>query len=216
MLFINHLFDLIFPSRCVFCGGQEISSPLCNACAENILLAPVRSMKLVEFNDLDGVIVACINNPRLRVAVHALKYRMYKNVAEVLGKKLSQALSNQIVFSEFILMPVPLYFLRRWWRGFNQAEALAKVVNKNTFIPLASDVIKRCRHTISQVGLGRAERLKNLQHAFIVTNENHLIGKNILLIDDILTTGATLGECAKVLKKAGAQKVIGLVLSHGV
>lgn len=112
------------------------------------------------------------------------------------------------------LVPVPLYFLRRINRRFNQAEELSKKLSKKTQIPVL-DCLKRIKNTNKQTLLTRSERLKNPLNAFAIKDDADVKGMRLLLIDDVLTTGATADACAKVLKKAGAAEVCALTIARG-
>ena len=118
-------------------------------------------------------------------------------------------------FSEYsLLLPVPLHIKRLRDRGFNQSLLLAKEMGKKYKLPVNFSLLKRCKFTLTQTGLNKAEREKNIKGAFVVTDKKKVAGENIILIDDVYTTGATINECAKVLLKAGAQKVAVLTLSR--
>jgi ComF family protein len=111
-----------------------------------------------------------------------------------------------------LAVPVPLYSAKEKQRGFNQAELIFKNFLQAADIPLTRQLV-RLRATVSMYQLSEQERRQNLQNAFAVTAAKAVTGKNILLVDDILTTGATLHECAKVLKAAGAGTIYALVLA---
>jgi ComF family protein len=107
------------------------------------------------------------------------------------------------------VVPVPLYRAKRRERGFNQAELLARSALKraSSQYELRTDVLERTRATVSQIGLTQRQRVENLRGAFHVTHLNRVEGRTVLLIDDVLTTGTTASECARILCKAGAEKV---------
>lgn len=153
-----------------------------------------------------------------------LKYRNKKGIADVLAKaaydRLLEELSDLAVFENFnnpILIPIPLYKKRLKKRGYNQAELLAREITKRSdnVFALATNVLHKIRETKSQVEIrDKKERLKNLRGAFAVKNPETIHGRNIILIDDVTTTGTTLNEAKKVLEKAGARKVIGVTVAH--
>jgi ComF family protein len=113
-----------------------------------------------------------------------------------------------------ILIPVPLYRWRRWRRGFNQAEALAKELSHLSGTPWSNKVLRRTRPTRPQVGLSQRERRLNLAGAFAVSSPRLVSGRRVLLVDDVMTTGATLDACARALKSAGATWVAGLTAAR--
>ncbi len=114
-----------------------------------------------------------------------------------------------------IISPIPLHFRRKLGRKYNQAGLLAKNIAKARNIDYQPLLLKRVRHTKSQTRLNRENRQKNVENAFAATHGS-LKGKTILLVDDVMTTGATMNECAKVLRKAGAHKVYGIVFARVV
>jgi ComF family protein len=126
---------------------------------------------------------------------------------------LLRAGSEMIAQADFIV-PVPLHRWRLWARRFNQSAILAQALAKKCGKAYLPDGLLRVRHTVQQKGLSRKERAKNVRNAFAVNKKHALKGKNILLIDDVFTSGATLNECARALKKAGAQKVFVLTIAR--
>jgi ComF family protein len=109
-----------------------------------------------------------------------------------------------------LVVTVPLHRSKRRERGFNQAELIARAALKNKGLPyeLDADVLERTRPTVSQIGLTRSQRVENIRGAFRVRHLNQVVGRSIVLVDDVLTTGTTASECARVLRKAGAEKVL--------
>jgi ComF family protein len=120
-----------------------------------------------------------------------------------------------IDFTDYsLIIPVPLHIKRLRERGFNQSLVLARAVEHKRQIPVNFSVLKRHKFTLTQTGSNRNERKENIKGAFEVTDKKKIDGKNIILIDDVYTTGATINECAKTLIKAGAQKVAVLTLAR--
>lgn len=113
-----------------------------------------------------------------------------------------------------LVLPVPLHKKRLRHRGFNQSALLARHVAKRISIPLITDCLVRVKDTVPQVGLHAKERKKNIKNAFEVRNKC-IEAKRLMLIDDVFTTGATVRECSKVLKKAGAKDIYVVTLAHG-
>ena len=146
----------------------------------------------------------------LRGVIHLLKYDNVLPAAPVLGEKLAEAIAQLRLASDEtpLLVPVPLHKTKRRERGFNQAERIARAAVKRLpqHVEVAS-VLKRQRHTRSQVGLTREERIANLRDAFRVFAPGRVKGRTVIVADDVMTTGTTVSECARVLKKAGAERV---------
>jgi ComF family protein len=128
----------------------------------------------------------------------------------VLGKILAAAIAKLEIARPLLIIPVPLHSSKRRQRRFNQAELIARAAVKRMATPgaeLATHVLVRQRPTVSQIGLTRPQRAENIRGAFRVEHREKIAGRSILLVDDVLTTGTTASECARVLRKAGAEKV---------
>ncbi|MEZ5786005.1 MAG: ComF family protein [Xanthobacteraceae bacterium] len=149
-----------------------------------------------------------------RALVHALKYGDGLDLAPLLGRWMSEA-GRDLLADANAVIPVPLHWRRRWARRFNQATALAKIVSQRSGVPLVNGALRRVRATAQQVGLARSERARNVQAAFRVAEQGAgmIRGKRIVLIDDVLTSGATADTCARVLLRRGALSVDVLVFA---
>ena len=146
----------------------------------------------------------------LRELVHLLKYDQVVPAAGVLGGMLAGAIAKLGLPEPVLMIPVPLHPLKRRQRRFNQAELIARAAIKRLALPgaeLATNVLLRRRATVSQIGLTRPQRAENIRGAFRVAHPEKIAGRGILLVDDVLTTGITASECARVLRKAGAGRV---------
>jgi ComF family protein len=149
----------------------------------------------------------------LRELIHLLKYNRVRPAANVLGQMLAEAIAAlEPGFEQpaVLVIPVPLYRGKRHQRGFNQAELIARAAlkaQKNDRLELANTVLRRTRETGSQIGLSIQERRENLRGAFAVPRAAEVAGREVLLVDDVYTTGATMSECAHVLQRAGAAQV---------
>lgn len=148
----------------------------------------------------------------LRRLIHLLKYDKMSPLARPLAERMAARLPE--VGTADILVPVPLYRWRRWRRGFNQAEVLAKELARLSGTPWSRKILRRTRPTRPQVGLSHRERRLNLAGAFAVSSPGVLNGRRVLLVDDVMTTGATLDACARALKSAGAAWVAGLTAAR--
>jgi ComF family protein len=155
----------------------------------------------------------------LRDLIHLLKYQRVQSVAPCLAKLLQHALTGLEIPQDTVVIPVPLFKGKRRTRGFNQAEQIAKAFVshwKGSRIQLDTASLVRIRETASQTGLTRHQRRANLRGAFAVTRPDRLMGRTILLVDDVLTTGTTAAECARVLSRAGAGKVMVATVARAI
>ena len=150
----------------------------------------------------------------LRELIHLLKYNQVRTAANVLGRMLAEAIEDlQPLFAgeEIVVVPVPLHAGKLRQRGFNQSELITRAALKLTPAPtrfqLNPAVLERQRETKSQIGLSRHQRRENIRGAFVVAKPAELDGREILLVDDVFTTGTTVSECARILRRAGAAKV---------
>ncbi len=150
----------------------------------------------------------------LREAIHRFKYRPCK----ALGRPLAAWITKNIrpVSGVDCIMPVPLHISRLRQRGFNQALIIAQELSKTFSIPLSYYNLSRVRPTRPQVELTGEERIKNVSGAFALRRPDEIRGRDVLLVDDVHTTGATMNECASVLKDAGASRVTALTIARAI
>jgi competence protein ComFC len=147
----------------------------------------------------------------LRQLIHLFKYGRVRTLAGPLGKLLARALPRERAFD--VIVPMPLYWRKRWQRGFNQSELLAREIGRRTNTPI-ENTLRRVRNTVAQTGLTSAKRRLNVSGAFRAKKNSALDGRRVLLIDDVMTTGATAASCARALARAGARQVTLLTLAR--
>ena len=159
-------------------------------------------VKAVAYGSYDG---------GLRELIHLLKYEQVRPAAVVLGRMLAEAVSGMESGStSLVVVPVPLHARKLRQRGFNQSELIAQHAVRlgvGSGRALNSRVLQRRRETQSQIGLTRHQRRENLRGAFAVSRPEEIAGREILLVDDVFTTGTTVSECARVLLRAGASEI---------
>ncbi|MDD5567204.1 MAG: ComF family protein [Patescibacteria group bacterium] len=226
------VFNLIFPVKCLGgCGRYDTwLCPQCSKRLETTLQPECPICRIPQFNNhvcsacrtqtpLSGLIVLTdYQIPLIQKIVHTLKYQFVTDLGEIMGKMLARKIKSeftgQIQHIKPIIMPVPLHWRRKNERGFNQAKCLAVSIASVLDWPIKADILIRKAYTRPQARLSRAERLINLKSAFELKRGVVLSGQKVIIIDDVATTTATLNECAKVLKLAGAKEVWGAVLAR--
>jgi len=150
-----------------------------------------------------------------RALVHRLKYSDRLDLAPMMGRWMSQA-GRDVLAEADALVPVPLHWRRLWARRFNQSAMLAATVSAESGVPIAAMALRRVKATVQQVGLTRTERAANVQGAFRVPEQGKtaVAGRRLVLIDDVLTSGATVEGCARALLRAGAASVDVLIFAR--
>ena len=231
----NALLELLYPSHCFGCGQAVEGRALCRACEDQVhrIGAPCcvtcsrpfpgsvevvpRCPNCEEQTFAFGSAVAVVRAEGLaRELIHRFKYQRQFHLRRVLGEWLLAGFSDPRLQAEPVdaMVPVPLHPARLRERGYNQAEALALAVSKRLGVPV-QDCLKRTRYTLTQTQFDRDQRRRNLREAFALRKRTTVIGKRLLLIDDVLTTGSTLHECAAVLLDRGAHSVRALTVARG-
>lgn len=231
----NYGLDLLFPSRCIICN--KYGSLLCFECSSEIELSKTslcpgcgkitkkcqycQNCKQRMKTSLSSVYVSTsYNSPVVKKMIADFKYIGITGLSSICGELIYQRVKEACpsaggLNDSFVVVPVPLNHFKLNRRGFNQAELLARYLSKRLGIP-GGQALKRVKNTQNQVGLLREARLLNLSGAFECVDQELIFGKNIILVDDVLTTGATLSECAKILRAAGAKKIIGAVVARNI
>ena len=148
----------------------------------------------------------------LRESIHLLKYSGMRPLARPLGRRLAALLADSGPVD--LIVPVPLHQQRQRSRGFNQSELLAAELSKCTGVPVDCSVLRRVRVTETQTGLSHRERRLNLLDAFRVARPEGVSGRRVALLDDVVTTGATANECARVLRDHGAARVYAVAFAR--
>lgn len=204
----SEFIDLVFPPRCLGCG--RVDTTWCNRCQQRLETTPLQLYTREVFDSLRTA-ASGEHTDILQSAVQALKYAHAQQVAAALGTRLAVVLA-QVSWPVDMLVPVPLHADRLRMRGYNQAGLIAEALASQTGLPLVPDALRRERATRSQVGLSRAERLTNMVDAFHA-EPSQVTGQRVVIVDDVLTTGATLLACAQVMQAAGALSVYGLTVT---
>lgn len=207
------ILDILFPAFCIGC--QKEAHFLCADCREKIIIQRVPS--LLHPRAVHTVHAACAySQPLVSTLIKQLKYNGIKeNALHCAELIISHLLLTGFTAPEnAVVVPVPLSRRRLAQRGFNQSALVALHIAYALSLPCAQNALTRIRHTAPQTEKKeRKDRIENVKGAFACAALHTVKGKNIILIDDVITTGATMSECAKALKSAGAKKVIALVVA---
>jgi ComF family protein len=219
------LSDLLFPPRCAACGRAAgwfcrecqksidfVEPPFCPLCGRSTPSAELCRFCRVNPLEIYGIRSVGYLEGALRTAIHRFKYSNLRALSKPLGRLASENLARYDLPIDTVV-PVPLHTSRLRQRGYNQAELLAREMAKVTGLDIASGSLRRVRSTVPQVGLTAIERRKNVSRAFECTPST-LVGRRVLLLDDVCTTGATLEACSIALRAAGVDKVWGYTLAR--
>ena len=220
--------SLLYPPVCTLCGGKTrageylcerceakatpIVAPFCQQCSEPFEGAIATAFTCANCTHhtiyFDAAVAAYRGRGIVRQIIHDFKYGRQIHLRHLVARWLYAALDDERLRGrEFdMIVPVPLHPARQRERGFNQANLLAELLTAQISIP-SKPVLKRVRYTTTQTALDRAERMENLHNAFRLRRNANVRGLRVLLIDDVLTTGSTLSECARILKRSGAISV---------
>ena len=228
----NFLLEIFFPKFCFRC--QREGNYLCQDCiatldvlentfclCENPSRLPLAGKcRNCAGNHLDGLYFAASYKSNLiKTLIHQFKYEPYiKDLSSSLALLIIthfNLIQKEFPPESYILIPVPLSRKKLKKRGYNQSEEIAKELSENLKIPLITDCLIKEKETPPQMELPKEERLKNIKGAFSVLHQEKIKDKKILLVDDVYTTGATMEECAKILKKSGASEIWGVAVARG-
>ncbi len=218
--------DFFLPRLCLFCGGvvaAEAKAAVCTDCEGKIewVESPVCPCCGLVFPTREGedrlcgpcqtdpppfarARAAAVYEGPVATAIKRFKFARQMAYLPVLQHWLQQSRCQELVEEADLLIPVPLHRRRLQYRGFNQALLLARAFPDAN---VDREMLARVRHTVPQIGLNPKERRDNVHRAFAVPRPQEVKGKNVLLVDDLFTTGATVRECARVLRRAGARRV---------
>lgn len=188
---------------CPVCHQENLDGSCCDWCKDKTVVDKHVAVLLYREENLIGKIM------------HSFKYQYTEDISSVFESLIKDFFGHYNIEIDYIV-PVPLHKRRYVERGFNQAEKIAEIVSKELNKPL-QNILRRKRHTKQQAKLSRNDRLENLKGAFELDNKANVDLKNkvVLLVDDVFTTGSTMGECALVLKNSGVREVVGFSVARG-
>ncbi len=229
----NFLLDLLFPCFCVSCGKE--GEYICKDCLSTIEILEYQFCPVCEKRVIDGktckncqqktklnglFIAVAYKNQLVKKLINQFKYKPYlKELCPILCFLIITHFSlignnTMDILKQGILIPVPLHKKRQKERGFNQAEEIAKHLSVKLNLAFCNNVLIKIKSTSAQVGLSSEQRKKNIKGTFVCEKDDRIKGKKILLVDDVYTTGATMEECAEILKQAGVREVWGIAVAR--
>ncbi|TSA29256.1 MAG: ComF family protein [Ignavibacteriales bacterium] len=218
MKFLTDISDFFLPRFCPSCKYKLTSTEVvvCNSCLSKIKHADSERIE-IEFTRkfknekiIKGFTSLFVfeKDKELQDIIHDLKYNGKFSIGIFLGKLLAAAVNDKIQEWKIdLIVPIPLHHLKRAERGYNQSDFIAKGMKKILLVPVKSRLIKRVRFTETQTTMNLVERKENMKDAFALRRNKLLLNKNVLLIDDVITTGATTSECGRILLECGAANV---------
>ena len=200
-ILINKILDFIYPNKCIFCEeiipmGEE--KDICKYCHLDINFI---------CNDKEPNLAVFYYDDITRFSILRLKYYNQKQYAKVFAKMMYNKLCNIDMEKYDYIISVPMYLKKKKKRGYDQAEIIGIELSKLTNIPFEKDNLIRTKNTLAQSKVSFEDRYENVKNVFSVLNRDRIKDKNILLIDDIYTTGSTINNCAKALKESGANYI---------
>lgn len=216
------LINILFPTKCIFCYkilDNKSDINICESCFDKLPFLDVNDFnysQIFKAQYCDVVVSSCRYEGIIKKVLADFKFRDRPSAYRALAHIILISLDKLVDINEIDLVTaVPLSRKRRRSRGYNQAGLLAAYLARELKTVNASSILVRTRDTDKQASLHRDKRNLNVFNAFSVIDYNYIKDKNVLVVDDIFTTGSTLSECAKALKNAGAAKVFGAVVASG-
>ena len=205
---IKALLAFLFPPHCPLCAKPLEKPGICAICSDKTgCRIPGPAVKF----SLDGIEVFVLEsfNDQVRQLIHLLKYQRKTMPARLLGEALGLSLMETAQWQgEWTVVPVPLHPARQRERGYNQSAVIARALSNKMGFRTNPNMLKRLRQTKTQTELNREERLQNVAGAFCLGRGTSVLGIQVLLVDDVITTGATACSCARILLEEGANRVV--------
>ena len=237
--FARNVVRLLYPKLCLVCDAVEGDSVafrhgLCNECHPAVttdpsLACPWCAQTVGLHSDTTDGCMECKGialgferavrlgpyTGKLRDAVLRMKFLAGEGLADLIGRTFVECRGEALhTLNVDVVAPVPLHWWRRWTRGYNQSEAVARELAAGLGVPFVPQLLSRVKWTTQQIQPTREARRENVKGAFRVRTGARLVGKTVLLMDDVMTTGSTLGEAARTLREAGAERVVVAVLAR--
>lgn len=233
----DDLLNFVYPQSCPICGKPLArgENQVCEECWSNLTILPAPFCPYCKsfLEDENSVLKhdsVCLDPPEDRrilavrslgtfddhyqKLIHRFKYGKKLPLGKRLAESLGRVVSETRSFTNYdLVIPVPLHRTRQRERGFNQSGVLAEGISKATGVSLVKDLLKRKRNTKDQTYLNALQRAENVKGAFVVKEPDRIEGRTVILVDDVMTTGATLNECATILCEAGSGRIFAATIA---
>jgi ComF family protein len=227
-LFFRSVLHLFFPYTCCGCGSDLLTENIlfCIHCQSSM---PVTCFEYFSANPIEKIFWGRVqiqvaaahlyftSGSLVQHSLHLLKYKGRKEIGIYLGQQMGGSIKHSSRFDDCeVIIPLPLFVSREKKRGYNQASLIANGISQKLKIPVLNDVVARIKRTETQTHKSRIQRWKNMESTFSILNPFKIAGKHVLLVDDVITTGASLEACARVLLECPGTKVSIACLAHTV
>ena len=233
---IKLIIDLIFPRKCIICDRYDCQTEVCTECWKKLSFISQPSCFICSTpfpyeNEKESICAECIvNKPSYdrsisileyddasKKIIHDFKYKDQLHILEYIVNLMTNI--GKDIFNDLdIIAPVPIHKYKLLKRGYNQSALIAMNVAARKDLPYFPQLLIKSKNTLAQTGLKKSQRTINIRNSFELNNKlySNIADKNILLIDDVITTGSTVNECSRILKKEGANKVLILTLAKKI
>ncbi len=218
----NSIKDFIFPKTCIVSGeklpednsNEFLDDRIINS-LDRLTVNDITEMKVNTSNKEIFSIFSFKTDSDMQKIIHHFKYNGFTKIGDLFGSIMAEEiLKSNLNVSEFdIITAVPLFASKKRSRGYNQSALLAEAINRKLALRYIPDLLKRIKDTKSQTYLKMEERTANVKNVFRLDDKYDIKGKKVILIDDVMTTGSTISECIKVLKKKGCEKVLAAAIA---
>ena len=221
-IFINSIGEFIFPKICIVSENKLSENNSNDFISDDI----IQSLDRLNVNDISDIKLKISNKETfslysfksdsdMQKIIHHFKYAGFSDIGKLFGEILSkEILKSDINIQDYdFICPVPLFKSKKRSRGYNQSEILSDTISKELNKIHIPDLLKRTRDTKSQTGMNMEERKENVKNVFELNKSYNIKSQNIILVDDVITTGSTVSECLKALKKGGADRILVISLA---
>lgn len=215
---IERFLRLVYPAKCMVCSTilrEDASLYICDACHKALPVNDKGFHKIPELPLIDGLFAAFSYTEGIDLSIRSMKFGHQPRLSKTMSWLIYEQLScRESILPDFdVIIPVPMHPRKKRQRGYNQSELVGKDLSLLLNVPVRTDILIKSRYTKPQSTLKREERLHNMTDAFKIAQNSDVTGKNILLVDDVVTTGTTLNTCAKILTENGAAFIFATVIA---